>query len=284
MPLVAAFAAVSYVNQNNATWCFLFHDLIQVVIACASIYALVRGTKGLERVVHGLTSMFFLILAGVFAWRWWLAASGALGENYQSHPIMAIVFLAALVYMLGWTCGLVVAVNLRVRQQLDRLIREDSLTGLFNRNVLHERFEHEALRHTRSGTGFGLAVIDINGFKPLNDTYGHVFGDRVLQAFADLLRQGLRDTDQGFRTGGDEFLVLFSDASSARDVSVAVDRLGDILNGIVEADQKQVRMAVSIGGAFYPDDGTTLDSLTHAADMAMYAEKSDTRTSSAVLT
>jgi len=283
VPLVAVLAVASFVSRDAIAPRFLFLDTAHLIFACVSAYVLVRGARGFERVVNGGTSLFFLMIAGVLAWRWCLAASGALGEDYRSHPIMAIVFFAALVYMLGWTCGMVIAVNLRVRQQLDRLIREDSLTGLSNRTVLHESFEHEVSRHARFGTGFGLAVIDVNGFKPLNDTYGHVFGDHVLQAFAGRLRQGLRDTDQGFRTGGDEFLVLFSDASSARDVSVAVDRLGDILNGIVETDQKRVRMAVSIGGAFYPDDGTTLDSLAHAADMAMYAKKSGAPNKSTVL-
>lgn len=273
VPLVLIFVVLSFVNQDMAARRYLFHDLFQIVICSTSALALVWRTRGLERRVQGLTALFFIAFAGVFALRWGLAASGDIGASSQGHPIMGPVFLAAMLWMMGWTYGLSVAVNLRARRQIEHLVRHDGLTNLYNRSALEGRFVEATAIHRRSGRTFGLVVIDLDGFKALNDGQGHVFGDHVLRAFAARLRELLRETDLAARTGGDEFVVLLQDVPTRAALDIALERLKQGLNGPLAVQGRRVILRASLGAALCPEDGTTLDAVTTAADAAMYRDK-----------
>ena len=118
-------------------------------------------------------------------------------------------------------------------------------------------------------------MIDINGFKQVNDKLGHSTGDLLLAALARRLRAAVREADFAGRLGGDEFLVLTCGVVGQQDVDGLMKRLRAGLNGPLQIDGKAVDATVSIGLAIWPDDGDSTDALLRVADLQMYRDKSD---------
>ena len=143
----------------------------------------------------------------------------------------------------------------------------DSLTGLLNRRGFDERLREEIGRATRTGRSLALVLADCDDLKRVNDGAGHEAGDRVLEAFANLLREQKRLTDIAGRLGGDEFALLLPE-TDAGDAVVATERLLDRLRSLGDTP-----ITASIGIAVFPADGTTSSALLRAADRALYAAK-----------
>jgi diguanylate cyclase (GGDEF)-like protein len=147
----------------------------------------------------------------------------------------------------------------------------DELTGLINRREF-ERVSDIALDNAeREGAGLCVMVIDLNGFKQINDTLGHQFGDLVLAASSERLVAAVRDSDVVARWGGDEFVILLPTLAERSAVRTSAERIWHSL-----ADNPVVgdtHMTASIGAAIFPRHGTTLDALMRAADVAMYEAK-----------
>ena len=146
--------------------------------------------------------------------------------------------------------------------------RHDHLTGLFNRRAFDEVLAESCARSDRYGWPFGLILIDLDGFKSVNDRLGHPCGDAVLAAVGKELRQHLRVGDAAARLGGDEFAVLFPNLRERRAVEL-VDRVERaILTVVPDAD-----VSVSAGVALAPTDGVTSTALYHRADQQLYERK-----------
>ncbi len=156
-------------------------------------------------------------------------------------------------------------------QKLERRATTDELTGLVNRREF-ERISDEAIDMAeRFNTGLAIMVIDLNGFKQINDTLGHHVGDTVLSGCADRLNLAVRDTDVVGRWGGDEFVVLLPGLNDASGVRNSAERIGSGLSSTPFVDN--IMMTGSIGAALYPRHGKTLTELMQAADVAMYEAK-----------
>lgn len=162
--------------------------------------------------------------------------------------------------------------GLRDREQLLVLqAHHDDLTGLANRNLLTDRFRFAVERAKRSGKFFALLIIDLNGFKSINDNHGHVAGDAVLVATAKRLVGALRASDTVARLGGDEFVLIVESVEDPQELDHIGQKLIDTLaepitlgNGVV------VNNGASVGLALYPDDGADMNTLLQVADQAMY--------------
>jgi diguanylate cyclase (GGDEF)-like protein len=169
----------------------------------------------------------------------------------------------------------------RVRAELTQLrdmAYTDSLTGLYNRRAFEERLRQEISRCRRIPQAtFTLALFDLNGFKQLNDTLGHLAGDELLKRVADALRTTLRDHDVVCRTGGDEFLVILPDTPEAS-ARRAVER---VLHQLERLEVLGFRAGASVGLATWPEDGATPEALIAHADAQMYADKQRRRQSRA---
>ncbi len=148
------------------------------------------------------------------------------------------------------------------------LAETDALTGLANYRRLAEALEAESQRSDRTGRAFAVLVLDLNGMKKINDTYGHLAGNEALCRLADILRYSCRVMDTAARCGGDEFAIVLPETRAAEAGIVArriCHRLAD--------DRKVPALSVSAGVAAYPEDGETIESLLRVADRGLYRMK-----------
>ena len=161
----------------------------------------------------------------------------------------------------------------------------DPLTGFLNKKALVEDLRRHILLSKRHGSKLAVFFLDLNSFKPINDTYGHEVGDLVLKQAADRLKTLFRESDLLARAGGDEFIVAALNMVGSSDVHVLVDRIkqviGEPMEGLVgnAGDTSSVtsdvllRVGVSVGVGVFPDHGETVDELIEFADQRMYVDK-----------
>ncbi len=161
----------------------------------------------------------------------------------------------------------------RLHDQLSHRAQHDGLTGLPNRALLYERLEGEIEQAARGGSLMGLLYLDLDGFKQVNDTYGHDAGDAVLREVARRLTHGVRRGDTVARIGGDEFVVLLPLLSRPEDATQVAHKLAAALAEPIHANRERYQVSASVGVAIYPPDGTRADPLLRHADTQMYCEK-----------
>lgn len=159
------------------------------------------------------------------------------------------------------------------RDEALRASRFDSLTGLYNRAFFFTTMEQEIRRSDRMGRDFTMLMLDLDDLKPVNDTFGHQWGDRLLRSVADAIRRTIRFTDAAARYGGDEFVVLLPETDAAGGYVVAEKLRRDVAALTLRAADRNVRSSVSVGLVTYPHDGATIEQLVAAADVAMYESK-----------
>ncbi len=155
----------------------------------------------------------------------------------------------------------------------------DPLTGLFNRRQFHQVLERECARSRRHGSTFSLVLLDVDGFKAVNDEHGHVSGDVALRKIARVIRRGVRDADAACRLGGDEFALVLPETERLGAYLVA-DRLRSRIEATFArtgAGGKDVRLTVSGGIAVHPTDGSTPSQLVDRADRGLYEAKREGR-------
>jgi diguanylate cyclase (GGDEF)-like protein/PAS domain S-box-containing protein len=165
----------------------------------------------------------------------------------------------------------------RAEQEIRRLAMTDPLTNLANRHSFEQRFSDALKLARRQGRKVALMLIDLDEFKPVNDTYGHPVGDAVLCEVADKIRAHCRESDTAARLGGDEFAMLYYDASDRDSVMVPAQRLIDSLSEPMPVDGHTVQISASIGVSMFPDDGETPEDLVQIADQALYRAKAEGR-------
>lgn len=159
------------------------------------------------------------------------------------------------------------------QQQLERMAHYDALTGIPNRVLFADRL-HQAIAHARRNRCMlALIYIDIDGFKAVNDTYGHETGDRLLVVIAQRLRNILRENDTLARLGGDEFVAVLSDLKKAHECEAVLSRLLATAATPFEVRTPPLLLSASFGAALFPRDGEDAETLTRHADQAMYQAK-----------
>jgi diguanylate cyclase len=166
--------------------------------------------------------------------------------------------------------------ELRAReQQLIVQAHHDDLTGLANRFLLADRFQLAADRCKRHSGSFALLMVDLNGFKRINDKLGHSVGDAVLIATAQRLVKAVRSCDTVARLGGDEFVLIIESQADLPDFARVGQKLVDSLFEPIRLENGAViHVGASLGMASFPDDGADLNTLLSVADQAMYECKS----------
>lgn len=160
----------------------------------------------------------------------------------------------------------------QAEQALAKLARVDTLTGLGNRRQFDERLEQAIARSRRQGSPLVLMSLDLDKFKAINDTHGHLAGDAVLQAFAERLTSCVRDVDVVARLGGDEFVVLIEDARTPQVAEVIAQKIRSVVRPPVVFGGVQLQMGTSIGIAFVAQ-AASATALFALADKALYEAK-----------
>jgi len=157
-------------------------------------------------------------------------------------------------------------------RELTALAMQDPLTGLFNRRAMMSALEAAAKMPPANGTEHALFMIDLNGFKRVNDRHGHSVGDQVLEVVTDRFQAAARPSDLVARIGGDEFAVLAYniDREAARGIGM---RFVDSLTNKIHAGGHTHEVSMAIGVALIPEDGATTEDALHNADLAMYCAK-----------
>lgn len=192
-------------------------------------------------------------------------------QLYACLPILMVYPLA-----LGWICYRQAVTLARHKRELLALSRTDSLSGLLNHGAWKDHLEIEFQRCRREQVGAAIALIDIDHFKTINDTYGHVTGDIVLRQLSKILRQNLRVTDLAGRYGGDEFCVILPGMPLHRATEV-MDALRARFNALAYAQDPTLRASLSIGLAPYQPAHADSTSWLNDADQALYEAKSSGR-------
>ena len=176
----------------------------------------------------------------------------------------------------GWTCGMMaVLTDVTERRQMERQLHfqalHDSLTGLPNRKLLYERLDQSLLETSRRRSTLALLVMDLDGFKDVNDTFGHHYGDLLLQDVTLRIQDAL---DQALvaRLGGDEFAAVVPDIDGGAAAGLAEKILAALSETFSLAGQK-LTVGASVGVSVYPMDGTDANTLLQHADAAMYIAK-----------
>jgi diguanylate cyclase (GGDEF)-like protein len=217
-----------------------------------------------------------LLVAGLVAIGVGLLLPLLLGSfSDQQALVLALVEAGCLIVV---AIGVVVlARRLRASHEaLWELARRDELTGVGNYRGLHERLAEEIARHERRSREFALVLLDLDGFKQINEIHGHLEGDRLLTEIGASLRKEIRGEDSVFRQGGDEFAVIVPEANAEEAGEVAARLRGRVANRGFGSDETRP-VAATTGFAMYPADGTTAEDLLGFADMDLFAAKRDGR-------
>lgn len=157
--------------------------------------------------------------------------------------------------------------------EISRLARQDALTGLPNRTLLHDRLSSAIASAHRHGHQLAVLFLDLDRFKHVNDSLGHGVGDQLLRLVAGKLSSSVRSTDTVSRQGGDEFVVLLSEVQHREHVAAAASKIVASVRGPHAVGRHELHVTVSLGIAMYPEDGGDAETLIKNADIAMYAAK-----------
>ena len=168
--------------------------------------------------------------------------------------------------------------NASLHQTVSRQAYSDIVTGLPNRRALDERLDEEVIQARRNGSTFAVIMLDVDGFKSVNDTYGHAIGDQVLRSMFNFLATGLRSSDFLARYGGDELTLILSQSDAASAVLVVQKLLEKVAQYSFDLPKgDKLHLGISCGIAMFPAHARTAANLLRAADEALYRAKKQQR-------
>ena len=197
---------------------------------------------------------------------------------YLTLALLALVTGAAMyVVRINRRLSRVLAESQAAEARIRHLAQHDPLTELPNRALLSDRLGQALVAAKRDTRRLAVMFIDVDNFKPINDTLGHAVGDRLLQQIAKRLQASLRESDTVARIGGDEFVVLLRNVTDGPDALAVADKLREVLSVPIVVEAHTLVVGASVGVALYPDHGSDALELFRHADEAMYRAKRDGR-------
>lgn len=244
------------------------------IVVPVFVFPLAGPRSGMVWAIVVFLSMICLLLAHTLGFRaWQVADRNTLLMIARVLPIVLcfMVVIALIIYE-------------RVNEQLHRWLREerqrfafkashDSLTDLPNREEFYSRLDAALREAGQKKQQIALVYIDLDGFKPINDTYGHYAGDKVLKITSQRLREVIRHTDVAARLGGDEFALILHGVQKRSDIDMALNKLLYTLAIPIDIEGREVQVRASAGVAIFPQDGQDPLTLCRLADGAMYQAK-----------
>lgn len=159
------------------------------------------------------------------------------------------------------------------QKAIKQLAYNDNLTGIANRAFFYKKAETYLKDAKENGSILGVMFIDVDDFKNINDTYGHLFGDRILVRVAKILEKLVGEHGLVSRYGGDEFLIILHNMEDVKECNDIIENIRNSANTTIDFEDKTVNISLSTGVSFYPYDGETIDELMGKADESMYRNK-----------
>ena len=200
----------------------------------------------------------------------WLNVAAQLCAAQSERLLDAPFVLAQALTVMAYTIALGGALldNARLFEQVRHLAVSDPLTGLANYRRLLDVLENETERTNRTSRTFAVLLLDVDGLKKINDTYGHLVGSRTICRLADVLRIHCRAIDTAARYGGDEFALVLPESEE-----IEAQRVADRIRNVMEKDEEKPPLSASIGISVYRGDGERIEKLLNEADKNLYIEK-----------
>lgn len=254
----------------GALVCLMSGDWTTATLACLSGAAMVGGICFRNFGAPNLAAVMILTSIGP------CLAGAALSRE----PLLYVVVVQAPMYLLAMSAAafklnkMLVATMLAEREN-DRRARHDALTGLTNRSGLSDAVATCLTPARLRGDALALLFLDLDGFKTVNDTYGHATGDMLLKMVADRLTHRLRPGDVAARVGGDEFVVLAEGQTQERAGALAAELIAAVARPYDFGDGISANIGVSVGIAMAPEHGASVEDLMAVADAALYEAKSN---------
>ena len=277
-PAVAAVAiSVFYLNDPQAR--LVVTGLVLGIAYLATGVVLLRYVAAERRTRLLLAGSFFLMAAGLL-WRGFTAwfEPEAIMPIYGTSPVRGVSLLAFYAVTLASSFAFLLMHKERADREAYELATTDSLTGVYNRRTFEELAEPQLSRARRARVPVSLLMLDLDHFKRVNDTHGHLAGDHVLAAFAGLVRTCLRKEDLLARYGGEEFVVLLPGTSESAAAALAERIREHVASATLRAAGREVRITVSVGLTSEAGDKLPpLEAMLARADEALYAAKAKGR-------
>jgi diguanylate cyclase (GGDEF)-like protein len=207
------------------------------------------------------------VLAGIAIWGT-LKGFGPFSRDAVNTSLLLVQSFVGIVAITNLALAAEISERKRADERVQQLVATDPLTGLANYRRLIDAVELEIKRYGRSGKSFAILLLDLDGLKRLNDTYGHMVGSRALCRLADVLRAHCRQLDTPARFGGDEFAVVLPETDLAQAQQIATR-----IRELIASDAENPPISVAVGSAVFPDHGESIEKLLSAADRALYDMK-----------
>ena len=282
-----SFAGIAFFlfGYDSETMRVVIYSIGQAIPLALTLKLLMSRQDGRVNPGARLAGLVAILILGIYAVRAvskLLHLGGEISFAHFNGP-QSVMILVLMFLSMAWNFGFLLMAIDRLRNEVADLALLDDLTGVGNRRHLLQRLTEECARSERNRESFALLVIDLDGFKTINDTHGHAAGDACLQHFTLMAQTRLRPGDMLARTGGDEFCVVLP-ASTLREGAMIARRIIDVCRedakACVGAD---IPISVSIGVAQWTRDiGAFPDRLIAAADHALYVAKKEGRNRHAV--
>lgn len=287
IPWRSGLALLAALTAGNAWFVVITNDVTtRVLIGSAGIAGLSllaalelwrMGPTDRPRRAQRVTALVFLFHALFVAGRAVLIGwNGPVSSILTPDPVQSAGFLEAIMAVTGWGFGFLAMTSEKLQADLDRIGTIDPLTGAYNRRAFMTHAERELLRSQRSGAPLTLLLLDLDRFKRVNDTFGHLAGDALLRRFSEIVTARLRRTDLFGRYGGEEFCLLLPDTDRVGAAALAEALRRDVSARPLPFQGHEIAASVSIGIAACRS-GEDLHAALAAADLALYRAKRNGR-------